>query len=84
MDEELVVDWLKTVWGNRPGAMLAKKSLLVLNSFHGHLTEKVKAELREKHTVLAVILGGLTGMLQLLNVSVNQPFKVEFRRCYSE
>lgn len=44
----------------------------------------MKKELREAHTHLAVIPGGLTGMLQPLDVSVNRPFKVEFRRCYVE
>lgn len=84
MNNELVVDWLKTVWENRTGGLLAKKSLLVLDSFRGHLTDKEKTELCEAHTHLAVIPGGLTGMLQPLDVSVNRPFKVEFRRCYSE
>ncbi|EEC18625.1 POGO family transposase, putative [Ixodes scapularis] len=81
MDEELVADWLKNVRGNRSGAMLVNKSLLELDSFCSHLTEKVKVELHKKHTDLAVIPGGLTGMLQPLRVSVNRPFKVEFFRC---
>ncbi|KAM7287750.1 hypothetical protein ISCGN_031441 [Ixodes scapularis] len=84
MNDELVVDWLKNVWKNRPGGMLVKKSLLVLDSFRGHLTPKVRAELREAHMHLAVIPGGLTGMLPPLDVSVNWPFKVEFHRCYTE
>ncbi|KAM7312951.1 pogo transposable element with KRAB domain [Ixodes scapularis] len=84
MNDELVVDWLKNVWKNRPGGMLLKKSLLVMDSFRGHLTPKVRAELHEAHTHLAVIPGGLTGMLQPLDVSVNRHFKVEFRRCYTD
>lgn len=84
MNDALMSDWIRTVWNKRPGAMLAKKSLLVLDSFRGHLTQKVKEELRESRTDMAVIPGGLTGMLQPLDVSVNRPFKVAFRRHYME
>lgn len=84
MSDELVVDWLKTVWQNRPGALLHRKALLVLDSFRGHLTNRVKSRLADYGTDLAVIPGGLTSVLQPLDVCVNRPFKVEFRRCYSE
>lgn len=84
MDDELVLDWIKSVWQNRPGAMLAKRSLLVLDSFRGHLTDRVKKQLGSIRTDMAVIPGGLTGVLQPLDVSINRPFKVEFRRQYSE
>lgn len=84
MSDELMVDWVKTVWANRPGGLLRRKALLVLDSFRGHLTERVKARLAEGRTHLAVIPGGLTSMLQPLDVSINRPFKAEFRRLYSE
>ncbi|KAK8780342.1 hypothetical protein V5799_018318 [Amblyomma americanum] len=64
--------------------MLARRSLLVLDSFCGHLTGRVKERLRGIRTDMAVIPGGLTGVLQPLDVSVNRPFKVEFRMQYSE
>lgn len=53
-------------------------------SFRGHLTDKVKEQLRRVGTDMVVISGGLTGMLQPLDVSMNRPFKVEFRRLYTE
>lgn len=84
MSDELVVDWVKTVWANRPGGLLRWKALLVLESFRGHLTERLKARLAEARTHLAVIPGSLTSMLQPLDVSINRPFKAEFRRLYSE
>jgi hypothetical protein len=40
--EELMVEWLKEVWHRRPGALLNKREMLVLDAFKGHLTEKVK------------------------------------------
>lgn len=56
----------------------------MLDNVCGHLTDRVKTELREACIHLAVIPGSLIGMLQSLDVSVNQPFKVKFRRCYTE
>lgn len=84
MGDEHVLDWVKTVWANRLGGLLQWKALLVLNSFRGHLTDRVKARLAETRTHLAVIPGGMTSILQPLDISVNQPFKVEFRRWYAE
>ncbi|KAL1462130.1 hypothetical protein MTO96_027282 [Rhipicephalus appendiculatus] len=83
MSHELVVDWMKTVWAIRPGTLLQRNALLVLDSFRGHLTERVKARLAEARTHLAVIHGGLTSMLQLLDVSIDKLFKAEFRHQYS-
>lgn len=50
----------------------------------GHLTDRVKDRLATTRTDLAVIPGGLTSVLQPLDVCINRPFKTEFRRCYSE
>lgn len=82
VNDELVVDWFKTVWENHPGGMLAKKSLLVLDSVCTRVTPKVRAELCKVHK--PVMPGRLTGMQQPLDISVNRPFKLEFRRCHTE
>ncbi|KAG0444535.1 hypothetical protein HPB47_013687 [Ixodes persulcatus] len=37
MNSHLVVDWLKTVWENRPGTMLARRSTIVLDAFWDHI-----------------------------------------------
>jgi hypothetical protein len=42
MMEEPMVEWLKEVWHRRPGALLKKRGMLVLDAFKGHITEKVK------------------------------------------
>ena len=41
MDEQLVVDWIKTVWKKVAG-LSRKRSLLVWDSFRVHLSEPVK------------------------------------------
>lgn len=84
MNEELMQDWIDTVWGKRPGALLRLPSLLVLDSFKGHLVESVKEKLCDMRTHLAVIPGGLTSVLQPLDVSVNKPFKDYVRKMYVE
>ncbi|PSN51250.1 Pogo transposable element with KRAB domain protein [Blattella germanica] len=78
MTEDLFMDWLK--------------SMLVLDSFRGHLTENVKLKLRQENCDMVVIPGcdmvvipgGMTGMLQPLDVSFNRPFKTHLQRSYRE
>ncbi|KAH8019839.1 hypothetical protein HPB51_022811 [Rhipicephalus microplus] len=77
-----MVDWVKTVWARRPGGLLLP-SMLVLDSVRGHLVDRVRDELKELRTDLAVIPGGLTSILQRLDVSLNKPFKDNVRRLYT-
>ena len=79
MDEDGILLWLKHVWDTRPGALL-KKSLLVWDQFSAHKTDKVKARLKLLKTTQAVIPGGLTSMLQPLDVVLNKPFKDRMRQ----
>jgi len=57
MTEELMLEWLKIVWGRRPTAFLNQPSMLVLNAFKGHLTDSMKKQLRKMKTELVVIPG---------------------------
>jgi hypothetical protein len=52
----------------------------VWDSFRGHLEDDTKRILTEMKTDLAVIPGGLTSVLQPLDVSVNKPFKDNVRK----
>ncbi|MCU7901008.1 MAG: hypothetical protein KZQ66_02470, partial [Candidatus Thiodiazotropha sp. (ex Lucinoma aequizonata)] len=79
MDDALTKDWIKCVWARRPGG-LSKKSLLVLDSFRCHKSQDNKDLLREFKTRLAIIPGGMTSMLQPLDVSINKPMKVLLQR----
>jgi hypothetical protein len=81
MDAAMVCDWVGAVWGQRPGALLRRPSLLVWDSFRGNLGDDTKRILTEMKTDLAVIHGGLTSVLQPLNVSVNKPFKDMLENC---
>ena len=82
MMEELMLEWQKIVWGHRPRAFLNQPSMFVLDAFKGHLTDSVKNQLRKMDTELVVIPGGMTSVLQPMDVSFNKPFKDRLRQQY--
>ena len=49
--------------------------MLVWDAFRAHLAEQVKRVLQQTNTDVAVIPGGLTSVLQPLDVCLNKPFK---------
>jgi hypothetical protein len=79
MAAAMMWDWVRTVWGQRPGALLRRPSLLVCDSFHGHSGDDTKRIQTEIKTELVIITGGLTSVLQPPDVSVNKPFKDNVR-----
>jgi len=56
--------------------------VLVLDAFKGHLTDSVKNQLRNMKTELVVIPGGMTSVLQPMDVFINKPFKDRLRQQY--
>uniref|UniRef100_K7GHM1 Uncharacterized protein n=1 Tax=Pelodiscus sinensis TaxID=13735 RepID=K7GHM1_PELSI len=78
--EALMLDWLQTVWVKRPGGLMRKWSLTVLDAFWCHRMPSVKKRLQQDKTDLAIIPGGMTKMLQALDVTVNKPMKDALRR----
>ena len=76
--------WLQTVWNGRAGALIQKKSLLVWDMFRAHLSDSCKKTAREMKTDLAVIPGGLTSVLQPLDVCINKPFKDRLRAKWTD
>lgn len=83
MTNELMVDWVRTVWNRKPGALLKLRGMLVLDAFKGHLTPQVKKEINNSNTDLVVIPGGMTSQLQVLDVMVNKPFKDHLKQLYT-
>lgn len=78
MNEELVKDWLKTVW-SKVGGLSRQKSMFVWDSFRAHLSQPIRRTLQSLNTECAVIPGGMTGLLQPLDVCINKPFKDRLR-----
>ena len=58
--------------------------MLVLDAFSCHKTDDTKALLRWTNTDLVIIPGGITLLLQPLDVSINTPFKDGLCRCWSD
>jgi hypothetical protein len=58
------------------------RSMLILDSFHGHTTEEMKKILKSRNTDQIIISGGLTSMLQPLDVCINRPFKAALKEQY--
>ena len=73
--EERMLEWLKIVRGRRPRVFLNQPSMLVLVAFKGHLTDSVKNQLRKMNTELVVMPGGITSVLQPMDLSINKPSK---------
>ena len=55
-------------------------TMMVYDSFRGHLEESVKAKFHDHCIDLAVILSGLTSICQPLYVTINKPFKDNLRK----
>ena len=80
MDSEQMRVWIGKAWLSRLGGLGRRRSLLVLDSFEAHVTDTVKASFKRENTELAVFPGGLTSLLQPLDVSLNKPFKDGVRK----
>ena len=74
-----VKEWIRSCLPRNPGD---ERSLLVWDSFRGHLTDSVKSSLQRRKIDVAVIPGGLTPVLQPLDKCLNKPFKDNIRRKY--
>src|SRR6266540_7363443 len=74
--------WIENVWTRR-NLLNNPRSLLVLDSFRRYLVDSVKNRFNEKQTNIAVIPGGLTSKLQLLDVAINKSFKANLHQYYN-
>uniref|UniRef100_A0A8C5MVE4 HTH CENPB-type domain-containing protein n=1 Tax=Leptobrachium leishanense TaxID=445787 RepID=A0A8C5MVE4_9ANUR len=85
MDEDGTKKWIEEIWNGRPGAALKKKpSLLVWDMFRAHTSDDIKQLAKSSQVTLAVIPGGLTSVLQPLDVCLNKPFKDRVRKMWHE
>ena len=77
MDESGVKEWIRQCLQRT-----REQSLLVWDSFRAHLTDDVKAALKQRKIDVAVIPSGLTPVLQPLDKCLNKPFKDSIQRKY--
>ena len=83
MDEGVRV-WLDKMWNTRKGTLTKKRSLPVWDMFRAHPTDATKKRTKEIRANIAVIPGGLTSVLQPLDVYLNKPFKDRLRTKWTE
>lgn len=83
MDNDVMNIWLSSSYVKRPGGFFRQsKSLLVLDSMRAHISDVTKERIRSTGSIPAVIPGGLTKILQPLDISVNKCFKTEMRKLW--
>jgi hypothetical protein len=76
-------DWLGYVWERRPGALSEPRNMFTMDTFGGHLSDRIRNRLRNKNTNLVIIPSGMISQLQPLDMSINKPFKHLVRKHYS-
>ena len=76
MDSKLMIKYIDYFNDNRSKA----PTMLVYDSFRGHLEGSVKNKFHDSGVDLAVIPGGLTSICQPLNIGINKPFKNHLRK----
>ena len=69
-----------TAFGNIDPGAWSERSPFLYGMFSAHLTQGVSDAVKATNTDVAVIPGGLTGILQPLDVSINKPFKDGLRK----
>lgn len=84
MDKPLVLDWVKCVLECCPSDLLKLKNMLVMNSYHGHLTYDVKKRLQVGKTEQVYTPGGTDIFTPAIHVCINCPFKVHLKHFYLE
>ena len=58
--------------------------MLVMDGASMHKLDVMKQRINDWETSISIIPGGLTRYLQLLDVSINRPFKDELRNKYTD
>ncbi|CAI5959182.1 unnamed protein product [Closterium sp. NIES-65] len=86
MDESIVQTWLsKEVLPhlNPQRGLNARRAMLVLDSYHGHITQTMLQSYRTQSITPAVIPAGCTSQIQPLDISINRCFKAAVRVRYA-
>ena len=74
---------MREVYVRRPdGFFHTFPSLLIYDSMCAYLTETVKDQVKKTNLELAIILGGLTKELELLDIGINRVFAVKLRAAW--
>eukprot|EP00743_Colponemidia_sp_Colp-15_P000670 GILK01000746.1.p1 GENE.GILK01000746.1~~GILK01000746.1.p1 ORF type:complete len:487 (-),score=62.18 GILK01000746.1:112-1572(-) len=84
MDETRMLLYVKNVLRPFYRRQLGDEKLLSMDSFSAHTVTSVTSKLQDLKFTTTVIPGGLTSRLQVMDVSVNHPFKMYYRQEYTD
>ena len=80
MNEELTLNWVKSVLG----AFSFNRRLLAWDSYECHMMQSVKEALHQINVDQVIVPGGCTKYVQATDVSWNRPFKALVSEQYDE
>jgi hypothetical protein len=75
---------LYQVWAPSKYVALNHRTILVIDSFSAHITDKIKKRLQRLKTHLVVIPAGFTAIFQPLDLGINRSFKVGIRKRWND
>lgn len=84
MNEDMMISWINNVYRKRKSAFFNPSALLIMDSMRAHINDKVKSVCKSAKAELAIIPGGLTKILQPLDVGVNKSFKSKVRNLWEK
>ena len=75
-DELMAKTYANDLCGKRPGAYFQQpKSLLIMDSARAHTSKEATDALGGTNTMTEIIDGGMTPVLQFIDMHINKPFK---------
>ena len=84
MNDELTLDWVRSVLGKKCSGEEFTRRILAWDSFKCHVMETVKQELRMSKIDPLIVPGGCTKYIQAPDVVWNKPFKANVTEKYDE
>ena len=81
MTKDMFDSYFKDVWA--PYAKQFQRTLLIMDKFAVHCMPEVISKLNSVNTDVLFIPGGLTHLLQPLDVYANKPMKDRMRECFN-
>lgn len=88
MDEERMLMWLREIWikytEKKQEELEFSRSFLTLDSFSAHKVDSVLEEMATNDVGSLEVPGGCTSKVQVLDVSVNRPFKLVLGECWED
>ena len=79
MNEEIMKSWMGTVWKKRKNCIFSPRALLIMDSMRANIKDSIKDICKSVGAKISIIPGGLTKILQPLDVGINRSFKSKLR-----